>query len=125
MTDPMDNLQLHAAHGGGVKSLMERAHGRIRLHATVALPARATASAATALSGKRLWHSRLGPVGELQLDELLTCHVEGLGDESHEKLELCETCAVCKSQVRRIPRALADRDVGSFEVIDVDFFVAR
>ena len=121
LADPMDHLQLHAAHGGGVKIPMERAHGLIWLPATVALPARATASAATASSGKRLWHSRLGHIGEPQLDELLTGHVEGLGYASHEKLGFCETCAVCKSQVRNIPRAPADRDVGLFEVIGVDF----
>jgi hypothetical protein len=29
LADPMDHLQLHAAHGGGVKIPMERAHGLI------------------------------------------------------------------------------------------------
>jgi hypothetical protein len=74
--DPMDHLQVHAAPGGGVKIPMERAHGLIWLPTTVALPACAMASAATASSGKRLWHSRLGHIGHPQLDELLTSHVE-------------------------------------------------
>jgi hypothetical protein len=101
LADPMDHLQLHAAHGGGVKIPMERAHGLIWLPATVALSARATVSAATASSGKRLLHSRLGHIGEPQLDELLTGHVEGLGYASHEKLGFCETyaCVSLKSAI--------------------------
>jgi hypothetical protein len=121
LADPIDHLQLHAAHSGGVKIPLEPAHGLIRLPMTVALLARATASAATASSRKRLWHSRLGHIGEPQLDELLTCHVEGLGCASHEKLGFCETCVGCKSQVSNIPRAPADRDVRLFHVIGVDF----
>jgi hypothetical protein len=93
MADPMDHLQLHVAHGGGVTIPMERAHEFMWLHATIALPARATASATPTSLGKRLWHSRLGHIGEPQLDELL-CHVEGLSYASHEKLVFCETCAV-------------------------------
>jgi hypothetical protein len=117
----MDHLQLHASHGGGAKIPMERTHRLIWLPATIALPTRTAAPAAPASKGMWMWHSRLGHIGEPHLEELFTCYVEGLGYASHGKLGFCETYVVCKSQVRNIPRAPADRTVGLLEVISVYF----
>jgi hypothetical protein len=66
---------------------------------------------------KRLWHSRLGHLGESQLDGLLATQVEGVALSVSEKLGFCETCDVYKSHVRRISRESVDRNVDVFEVL--------
>jgi hypothetical protein len=71
--------------------------------------------------GKRLWHSRLGHLGESQLDGLLATHAEDVAFSALEKLGFCETCAVCISHVRRILREPADRNVGVFDVLGLDY----
>jgi hypothetical protein len=69
-----------------------------QVHLLVWLPARVaslnpTASVATATLQKRLWHSRLGHLGELQLDWLLATPVEGVALSASEKMGYCEACA--------------------------------
>jgi hypothetical protein len=121
LADPVDSLRLHAAHGGGVIVPLERAHCLVWLPVRIASPTVATASVATTPSGKRLWHSRLGHLGESRLDELVTTSVEGLDFSSSEKIGFYETCAMCKSRVRNISREPADHPFGAFEVLGLDF----
>jgi hypothetical protein len=71
--------------------------------------------------GKRLWDSRIGHLGESQLDGLLATQVEGMAFSASGKLVFCETCVVCKSHVRRILREPADQNVGVFKVLGLDF----
>jgi hypothetical protein len=70
LVDPVDHLRFHAGHGGGVVVLLERADLLVWLPARVA-SSNPTASVATTPLQKRLWHSRLGHLGESQLDRLL------------------------------------------------------
>jgi hypothetical protein len=86
LVDPVDHLRLHAAHSGGEMVPLERTYRLVWLRARLASPMVATASVATTPSGKRLWQSRLGYLGESRLDELLTTHVEGLDFSSSDKL---------------------------------------
>jgi hypothetical protein len=116
LADPVDHLRLHGGHGGGVVVPLERAHLLVWLPARVA-SSNPTASVATVPLEKQLWHSRLGHHGESQLDRLLATQLEGVAFSASEKLSLCETCAVCKSHVRRISREPADRNVGVVEVL--------
>jgi hypothetical protein len=118
--DHVDHLRLHPGHGGGVVVPLERAHLLVWLPTRVT-SSNPTASVATAPLQKRLWHSRLGHLGELQLDGLLATLVEGVAFSASEKLGFCETCAVFKPHVRRISREPADRNVGVFEVLGLDF----
>jgi hypothetical protein len=120
LSDPVDHPRLHAGRGGGVVVPLERAHLLVWLPARVA-SSNPTALVATAPLQKQLWHSRLGHLGESQLDGLLTTQVEAVAFSASEKLGFCETCAVCKSHVRRISSEPADRNVGVFEVIGLDF----
>jgi hypothetical protein len=103
LADPVDHLRLHASQGGGVVVPLERAHLLVWLLARVA-SSNPTASIATAPLQKRLWYSRLGHLGESQLDGLLVAPVEGMAFSASVKLGFCETCVVCKSPVRRISR---------------------
>jgi hypothetical protein len=96
LADPVDHLRLHASHGGGVVVPLERAHLLVWLPARIA-SSNPTTSVATAPLEKRLWHSRLGHLGESQLDGLLATQVEGVAFSASEKLSFCETCDVCKS----------------------------
>jgi hypothetical protein len=111
--DRLDHLRLHAGHAGGVVVPLERAHLLVWLPARVAAW-NPTDSVATAPLEKRLWHSRLGHLGESQLDGLLATPVEGMAFSASEKLGSCETCVVCKSHVPRISREPTDRNVGVF-----------
>jgi hypothetical protein len=120
LADPVNHLSLHAGHGGGVVVPLQRAHLLVWLPARVA-SSNLTASVATAPLEKRLWRSRLGHLGESQLDGLLATQVEGVVFSGSEKLGFCETCDVCRSHVRRILREPADRNVGVFEVLGLDF----
>jgi hypothetical protein len=119
LDDPMDHLCLHAGHGGGVVVPLERAHLLVWLPARVA-SSNPTTSVASAPLEKRLWHSRLGHLGESQLDGLLATHMEGVGFFASKVLGFYETFLVCKSHVRRISRELATRNVGVFEVLGLD-----
>jgi hypothetical protein len=85
-------------------------------------PSSPTALVATAPLGERLWHSRLGRLGESQLDGLLVTPVEGVAFSASETLGLCETCVLCKSHARRISREPADRNIGVSEVLGLDFY---
>jgi hypothetical protein len=120
LVDPMDHLRLHAGHGGGVVVPLDRAHLLVWLSARVA-SSNPTASVGTTPLQKRLWHSRLGHHGELQLDGLLATPVESVAFSASEKLGFCETCVVCKLHVRRISREPGDRNVGVFEVLGLYF----
>jgi hypothetical protein len=120
LADPVDHLCLHAGHGGSVVVPLERAHLLVWLSVRIA-SSNPSASVATAPSEERLWHSRLGHLGESQLDGLLATPVEGVGFSASEKLGLCETCVVCMSHARRISLEPADRNVGVFQVLGFDF----
>jgi hypothetical protein len=120
LADPLDHVRLHGGHGGGVVVPLERAHLLVWLLARVA-SSNPTALITTAPLEKWLWHSQLGHLGESQLDGLLTTQVEGVAFFAPEKLGFCETCAVCKSHVRRISREPADQNVGVSEVLGLDF----
>jgi hypothetical protein len=91
LADPVDHLRLHAGHGGGVMIPLERAHLMVRLPAWVASPSPTASIAITPLE-KILWHSRLGHLGESQLDGLLATQMAGVALFASEKLGLCETC---------------------------------
>jgi hypothetical protein len=95
-------------------------------HLLVWLPARVASSnppssVVTAPLEERVWHSRLGHLGESQLNGLLTTPVEGAAFFASEKLGFCEISDVCKSHVRRISREPADWNVRVFEVMGLDF----
>jgi hypothetical protein len=77
LAGPVDNLRLHAGHGGGVVVPLERAHLLVWLPARVA-SLNPTASVVTAPLQKRLWHSRVGHLSESQLDGILATPVEGV-----------------------------------------------
>jgi hypothetical protein len=94
LADPVDHLCLHAGHGGGAVVPLERAHSLVWLPARVA-SSNPTASVSTAPLEKWLWHSRLGHLGESQLDGFWSTQVEGVAFSASEKLGFCETCVVC------------------------------
>jgi hypothetical protein len=108
LADPVGHLRLYAGHGGGVVVPLKRTHLLVWLPARVA-SSNPTAPVATTPLRKRLWHYRLGHLGESQLDGLLASPVEGVASSASEKLGFYETCVVCKSHVRRISREPADR----------------
>jgi hypothetical protein len=116
----VDHLCFHAGHGGGVVVPLERAHLLVWLPARVA-SLNHSASVATAPLGKRLWHSRLGHLGESQLDELLATRVESVAFFASKEWGLCETCVVCKSHVSRVSHEPAHRNVGVCEILGLDF----
>jgi transposase InsO family protein len=121
LLDPVDHLRLHAGHGGGVVVPFERAHLFVLLPARDA-SSNPAASVANAPLEKRLSHSRLGHLGDSQLDMLLLATpVEGVAFSAFEKLGFYETRAMCKLHVRRISREPANRNVGVFEVLRLDF----
>jgi hypothetical protein len=110
--DSVDHLRFLAGHGGGVVVPLERVW---------VASSNPTASVATAPLKERLWHSRIGHLGESQLDGLLATPVEGVAFSASEKLGFCETCIVCNSHVRRISRELAgDWNVVVIEVLGID-----
>jgi hypothetical protein len=86
LADPVDHFRLHAAHSGGVMVPLERAHRLVWLPTRIASPTVSSALVTTTPSGKRLWHSRLGYIGESRLHELLTICVEGIDFPLSEKL---------------------------------------
>ena len=122
LEEPVDYLEIQSS-GSIFKLPLIRALGLIWLPAPDGGCAdTAVVASAAVVESKRLWHARLGHLGESGMSELLKTGVSGLGYTAREVLGFCDSCAICKSQVRSIPRSPAEYpDIEVFEVLGIDF----
>ena len=70
---------------------------------------------------KPLWHLRLGHLSESCMDRMRRTGATGLTFDASERLCFCESCAVCKSRVKAIPREPCADPERVFQQVGVDF----
>ena len=80
-----------------------------------------SACPAAAPPSKPLWHLRLGHLSESCMDRMRRAGASGLTFDASERLCFCESCAVCKSRVKAIPREPCADPERVFQQVGVDF----
>ena len=120
--DPCDVLCVHERHGGGIRVPLRRDFGLVWLAAGMTTRgADVSACPAAAPPSKPLWHLRLGHLSESCMDRMRRAGATGLTFDASERLCFCESCAVCKSRVKAIPREPCADPERVFQQVGVDF----